>query len=186
MSTEAASSPATVGRLDQLRLGKQVLRQQAEALLRLSESLDGEFCRAVRLVYECRGSVIVSGMGKAGLVGQKITATLASTGTPSPLPAPGRSHPRRPGPRPPDDVMLILSQSGETEEIVRLLPSLAELGVPIVAITGQADQHPGPRGRRRPRTGHAARKPARWAWPPAPAPPPCWPWATPWPWWSAG
>jgi arabinose-5-phosphate isomerase len=137
MSTEAASSPATAGRLDQLRLGKQVLRQQAEALSRLSEQLDGEFCRAAQLVHDCRGCVIVSGMGKAGLVGQKTMATLASTGTRSHFLHPAEAIHGDLGRVHSDDVVLMLSQSGETEEIVRLLPPLAEMGVPLIAITAK-------------------------------------------------
>ena len=86
----------------------------------------------------CRGTVIVSGMGKAGLVGQKIAATLASTGTREPLPPSGRSDARRPGPRRmTSDVLLVLSYSGETEEVVRAAAALGELGVPLIAITGQ-------------------------------------------------
>ncbi len=135
MSTEAASSPAAAGRLDQLRLGKQVLRQQAEALSRLSEQLDGEFCRAAQLVHDCRGCVIVSGMGKAGLVGQKTMATLASTGTRAHFLHPAEAIHGDLGRVDSNDVVLMLSQSGETEEIVRLLPPLAELGVPLIAIT---------------------------------------------------
>ena len=66
MRMEAASTPATLGRLYQLRLGQQILQSEAQALLSLAERLDAEFCRAVRLLHDCRGSVIVSGMGKAG------------------------------------------------------------------------------------------------------------------------
>ena len=110
-----------------------------------------------KLLYQCRGSVIVSGMGKAGLVGQKIMATLASTGTPSHFLHPAEAVHGDLGRVRRDDVMLMLSQSGETEEIVRLLPSLAEFGVPMVAITGRAastlgraatvDDRAGPAGR---------------------------------------
>ncbi len=95
--------------------------------------------RAVELLLACRGSVIVTGMGKAGLVGQKIMATLASTGTPSHWLHPAEAVHGDLGRIRPQDVVLALSQSGETEEVLRLLPSLAELGVPIVAITARAD-----------------------------------------------
>lgn len=139
MGMEAAASVAgTLSPFEQLRFARQVILTESRALDQMANRLDGEFCRAVELLFQCRGSVIVSGVGKAGLVGQKIMATLASTGTSShslhPVEAMhgdlGRVHC--------GDVALILSQSGETEEIVRLLPSLAELGVPIVAITGRA------------------------------------------------
>ena len=129
--------------------------------------------------------MIVCGMGKAGLVGQKIMATLASTGTPSHCLHPAEAVHGDLGRVRRDDVMLILSQSGETEEIVRLLPSLAEFGVPMVAITGQAASTLG-RAPRSPSISARWKKPARWAWPPAPAPPPCWPSAMRWRWWSAG
>jgi len=124
---------------EQLRYAREILLWESQALAEVARRLDGEFCRAVGYLYECRGSVIVSGIGKAGLVGQKIMATLASTGTPSHYLHPaeaihgdlGRVHAH--------DVMLMLSQSGETEEVLRLLPTLAELGVPVLAITGRAE-----------------------------------------------
>ena len=92
----------------------------------------------MQLIFQCQGNVIVCGMGKAGLVGQKIMATLASTGTPSHCLHPAEAVHGDLGRVQRSDVMLILSQSGETEEIIRLLPSLVELGVPIAAITGRA------------------------------------------------
>lgn len=128
----------TLSAIEQLRLARRIIEQESWKLLDVAQQLNDEFCRAVNYLYRCRGSVIVCGVGKAGLVGQKIMATLATTGTRSHYLHPveavhgelGRVHR--------DDVMLILSQSGQTEEIVRLLPSLKELGVPILAITGNA------------------------------------------------
>ncbi len=139
MSTDAVTAAATLSPFEQLRYARQIVLLESQTLAKVADRLDASFCRAVDCLYRCRGSVIVSGMGKAGLVGQKIMATLASTGTRSHCLHPaeavhgdlGRIHDQ--------DVMLILSQSGETEEIVRLLPSLAELGVPILAITGRAE-----------------------------------------------
>ena len=90
-------------------------------------------------LYRCRGSVIVSGIGKAGLIGQKVMATLASTGTRSHFLHPAEAMHGDLGRIHADDVALVLSQSGETEEIVRLLPSLVEFGVPIVAVTCRAE-----------------------------------------------
>ena len=138
MSSEAAAG-AGLSPFEQLRHGREILKRESRTLAQLADRLDARFCDAVGYLYRCRGSVIVSGMGKAGLVGQKIMATLASTGTRSHCLHPaeavhgdlGRIHHL--------DVMLILSQSGQTEEVVRLLPSLDELGVPILAITGSAD-----------------------------------------------
>jgi arabinose-5-phosphate isomerase len=100
--------------------------------------MDSEFCRAADCLYHCRGSAIVTGIGKAGLIGQKIMATLASTGTRSHFLHPAEAVHGDLGRVHPDDVVLALSQSGETEEIVRLLPPLADAGVPIIAITGNA------------------------------------------------
>jgi arabinose-5-phosphate isomerase len=139
MSMEAAVAAGELSPFEQLRFARQVILTESRALARVADRLDGQFCRAVELVFACRRSVIVSGMGKAGLVGQKIMATLASTGTPSHCLHPAEAVHGDLGRVGADDVVLMLSQSGETEEIVRLLPSLAELGVPIVAITSKAE-----------------------------------------------
>jgi len=138
MSTEAVPAIDFSNSLEQLRFGRQVLQREAQAILELAGRLDGAFCRAAELVSRCRGSVIVTGMGKAGLVGQKITATLASTGTPSHYLHPAEALHGDLGRIGPQDVVLALSQSGRTEEIVRLLPFLADSGIPIIAITGDA------------------------------------------------
>ena len=138
MSTEAAAAAGSLSPFEQLRFARQVILTESRALAQVANRLDGEFCRAVQLVFQCRGSVIVCGIGKAGLVGQKIMATLASTGTPSHCLHPAEAVHGDLGRVNRNDLILILSQSGETEEIVRLLPSLVELGVPIAAITGQA------------------------------------------------
>lgn len=140
MSMEAAATAENLSPFEQLRFARQVILTESRALAHVADRLDGEsFGRAVRLVFECQGSVIVCGMGKAGLVGQKIMATLASTGTPSHGLHPAEAIHGDLGRVRRCDVMLMLSQSGETEEIVRLLPSLVELGVPIVAITAKAE-----------------------------------------------
>jgi arabinose-5-phosphate isomerase len=138
MSTEALANAGELSPFEQLRYGRQIILLESRALEKIAGRLDAEFCRAVKYMYECRGNVIVSGMGKAGLVGHKIMATLASTGTPSHFLHPAEAVHGDLGRVHCDDVMLILSQSGETEEIVRLLPSLGELGVPIVAITANS------------------------------------------------
>lgn len=137
MSTEAVAV-SRLSPFEQLRFARKVLLIESQALAELAGKLDGEFCRAVDLVYACRGTVLVSGMGKAGLIGQKIMATLASTGTPSHCLHPAEAVHGDLGRVRPEDVMLILSQSGETEEVVRLLPSLQEWGIPMIAITGRA------------------------------------------------
>ena len=138
MSTEAAPA-TTLSPFEQLRYAREIIQQESRSLAEVAKQLDAEFCRAAEYLYRCRGSVIVSGMGKAGLVGQKIMATLASTGTPSHCLHPAEAVHGDLGRVHRDDVMLVLSQSGETEEVVRLLPSLVEFGVPIIAITARAD-----------------------------------------------
>ena len=80
---EAAVSSRRLTPFEQLRYARQVVQQEGRTLAAVAQRLDAEFCRAVELLYQCRGNVIVSGMGKAGLIGQKIMATLASTGTPA-------------------------------------------------------------------------------------------------------
>ena len=137
MSTEAIRRETGQYEAEQLSAGRAILRQEGEALLQLAEQLDRPFCRAVDYLFQCRGCVIVSGMGKAGLVGQKIAATLASTGTRSHFLHPAEAIHGDLGRIHRDDVVLMLSHSGETEEVVRLLPSLQALPVPILAVTGR-------------------------------------------------
>lgn len=122
---------------EQLRYAREIIQLESRALEAVGARLDHNFCQAVDLVYRCTGSVIVSGMGKAGLVGQKIAATLASTGSRSHFLHPAEAIHGDLGRIHRDDVLLMLSQSGQTEEVVRLLPSIAQLGAPLVAITGQ-------------------------------------------------
>lgn len=139
MSTDAACSPERLTAFEQLRYARQIIQTESRTLAQVAQRLDQEFCRAVEYLYGCRGSVIVTGMGKAGLIGQKITATLASTGTPSHCLHPAEAVHGDLGRIHREDVVLMLSQSGETEEVVRLLPSLAELRVPVIAITARAE-----------------------------------------------
>jgi arabinose-5-phosphate isomerase len=119
----------------QLEIGRGVILAEAGALRSLAERLDASFCQAVRILLECRGSTMVTGMGKAGLVGQKIAATLASTGTPSHFIHASEALHGDLGRIRKGDCAVVLSNSGATEEIVRLLPALAEMGTPVVAIT---------------------------------------------------
>lgn len=132
-----ASTPAP-NRAAQLRYAREIIELEGRALAHLSERLDERFCRAVDALLGCRGSVIASGMGKAGLIAQKIAATLSSTGTRSHWLHPAEAVHGDLGRIRSDDVMLMFSQSGETEEVVRLLPSLAEFGVTMIAVTGRA------------------------------------------------
>lgn len=139
MGLEATRAKDGFSAFEQLRRAREILLRESEALRSLADELGHDFCRAVELVYECRGSVIISGMGKAGLIGQKLTATLASTGTPSHFLHPAEAVHGDLGRIREEDIVLILSQSGETEEIVRLLPSLREMETPIIAMTARVD-----------------------------------------------
>jgi arabinose-5-phosphate isomerase len=139
MAATPARAPAPLTPLEQVRLGREIVRTEGQTLLALADRLGDDFCRAVSLVELCRGSVIVSGMGKAGLIGQKIAATLASTGTRSHFLHPGEAIHGDLGRVHADDVVLMLSFSGQTEEVVRILPTLRELGAAIIAVTGQTE-----------------------------------------------
>ena len=139
MSSDPVQKSDTLSPFEQLRLARQIIEQESRSLLEVARRLDSRFCQAVDYLHTCRGSVIVCGMGKAGLIGQKIMATLGSTGTRSHYLHPAEAVHGDLGRVHHDDVMLMLSQSGQTEEIVRILPSLVELGVPILAITARAE-----------------------------------------------
>lgn len=137
MPAAAARQLAPLTPLEQLSYAREIVRLEAHALERLAGRIDARFGRAVELLHDCRGLVIVSGMGKAGLIGQKISATLASTGTRSLFLHPAEAVHGDLGRVSSDDCVLLLSQSGETDEVTRLLPTLQSLRVPIVAITGR-------------------------------------------------
>ncbi|MBI3322106.1 MAG: KpsF/GutQ family sugar-phosphate isomerase [Candidatus Omnitrophica bacterium] len=113
-----------------------VLQIEAEAIRRLIPRLNERFDRAVALLLGCKGRVVVTGMGKAGLIGQKISATLASTGTPSLWMHPAEAVHGDVGRVTPDDVLIALSNSGETPELTQLLPILKQIGSPLIALTG--------------------------------------------------
>lgn len=116
-----------------------VLDIEAKAILGLKNYIDQSFNDACQLIFNTRGRVIVSGMGKSGHIGNKIAATLASTGTPAFFVHPGEASHGDLGMITQSDVVLALSNSGETEEILKLLPVLKRLGVVIIAMTGNAD-----------------------------------------------
>jgi arabinose-5-phosphate isomerase len=137
MSALSATSYGMLSSLEQLRQGREVIRAEAQTLNALADHLGEDFCAAVECLHACRGSVLVAGMGKAGLIGQKIVATLASTGTRSHFVHPSEAIHGDLGRIHRDDVLLVLSYSGETEEVVRLLPAVKQLGATVIAITGQ-------------------------------------------------
>lgn len=123
--------------VEQLREAREIIRHEAQALSDLSRRLDRSFCAAVDLLRQCTGAVVVTGMGKAGIVAQKIAATLSSTGTRAFFLHPAEAVHGDLGCVRRDDVVLALSNSGETDEICRLLPILRQIGVPLVAITSK-------------------------------------------------
>lgn len=139
MNLEGARVADEFSAFEQLRFGREILLSESRAIQSIAASLGQDFCRAADLLFHCRGSLIVSGMGKAGLIGQKLMATFASTGTPSHFLHPAEAVHGDLGRLRQEDVVLVLSQSGETEEILRLLPSLQELGIPILSMTARAE-----------------------------------------------
>ena len=121
-----------------LALARKVLQTEASAILALVPRLDERFARAVDLLHACKGRVILTGMGKSGIICQKIAATFASTGTPAFFLHPAEAIHGDLGVIRSDDVVVALSYSGETGEVLRLLESIKRLGAKIVAITGNA------------------------------------------------
>ena len=119
-----------------LALARKVLQTEAAAILALIDRLDERFERAVQLLLDCRGRVIVTGMGKSGIICRKIAATLTSTGTPALFLHPAEAIHGDLGVLQADDVIVALSYSGETEELLRLLETIKRLGVAMIAITG--------------------------------------------------
>src|SRR5438128_4486507 len=119
-----------------LGLARDVLRMEAEAVAALADRVGEPFVRACRLVLECRGRVVTTGMGKAGAIARKLAATLASTGTPALFLHPAEGVHGDLGVVTAQDVVIALSYSGESDEVVRLLPTLRRIGATIIAVAG--------------------------------------------------
>ncbi len=119
-----------------LRQAKEVLQIEAEGILKLIDKLDNEFIRAVALIYETKGRVIVTGIGKSGIVGRKISATLSSTGTAALFLHPVEAMHGDLGMVGKHDIVIAISNSGETKELTALIPQIKHLGARIVALTG--------------------------------------------------
>ncbi|GAB54625.1 arabinose 5-phosphate isomerase [Glaciecola punicea ACAM 611] len=122
-----------------LQSAHRTFNNQIEALSHLKESLDENFTLACDILMQCKGKVVVSGMGKSGHIGNKMAATFASTGTPSFFMHPGEANHGDFGMLGKDDVVIAISNSGETHELVGLLPSIKRIQVPIIAITNNGD-----------------------------------------------
>ena len=119
-----------------LKYAERCLRDEAQAVLDLIPQLDDNFTRAVDLIYHCRGKVIVTGVGKSGNIGQKIAATMSSTGTPAFFINPLDAYHGDLGVMTPDDVVLALSNSGQTDELLRFVHILLHMHVPIIGMSG--------------------------------------------------
>jgi arabinose-5-phosphate isomerase len=117
---------------------RRVIRVEAEALLAMAERINGAFEQAVRMILDCTGRVVVSGMGKSGLVGQKIASTMASTGTPALFLHPAEGIHGDLGMIMKGDVVIAISNSGETEEMLRILPIIKRLGARLIGMSGNA------------------------------------------------
>jgi arabinose-5-phosphate isomerase len=122
-----------------LARGRAVLSTEAEAINALNPRLGDAFINACQLILECRGRLVVSGMGKSGHVGNKIAATFASTGTPAFFVHPAEASHGDIGMITPQDVVLAISNSGETDELVTILPVIKRLGIPLIAMTGKLE-----------------------------------------------
>jgi arabinose-5-phosphate isomerase len=119
-----------------LDIAKRVLKTEAEAVFALIEKLDSNFEKAVEIIYRCKGRIVVTGMGKSGLVGKKIAATLASTGTPAFFLHPAEASHGDLGMVTDRDIIIAISNSGETEELIGLIPFLKRFNVKLISMTG--------------------------------------------------
>jgi len=124
---------------DILEAARKVLRIEAEAVAALTDRINGEFVRAVEMMLACSGRVVITGMGKSGLICQKIAATMASTGTPALFLHPAEGVHGDLGMVAKGDVVIAVSNSGETEELTRILPVIKRMGLPLIAMAGKPD-----------------------------------------------
>lgn len=122
-----------------IEIGKAVIRAEADAVIQLEQRIDERFQHAVDLLLECRGRVIVTGMGKSGIIAKKIASTLASTGTAAFFLHPAEGVHGDMGAVLKEDVVMCISKSGKTEEILRLLPLFKRRAVPVIALTGNLE-----------------------------------------------
>ena len=118
---------------------KEVFEIEAKSILRLKDNIGEEFDKAINILYNCRGRVIVTGMGKSGLIGKKIAATMSSTGTPAYFLHPAESTHGDSGVITRNDVIIAISNSGETQELLNLLPLIKRFGCPMIGMTGNVN-----------------------------------------------
>lgn len=130
----------TLNKIDSIcELAKKVLEIEAKSVSDLKDRIDADFERAIDILHDCKGRVIVTGMGKSGHIGKKISATLSSTGTPSYFLHPAESTHGDSGMITRDDVVIAISNSGETAELLNLLPLIERFGVRMIAMTGKKE-----------------------------------------------
>ena len=122
-----------------LEYAHSVIEAEADAIRSVAHIVDASFAQAVEMIFNCKGSCIVSGIGKAGIIAQKISATMASTGTPSHFLHPAEAVHGDLGRLRKDDIVMILSYGGETDEITRLINLVKQLEIKLIALTGQGD-----------------------------------------------
>ena len=122
-----------------LDYARKVIQSEAEAIRSVTPVVDASFSKAAEMIYNCRGSVIVSGIGKAGIIGQKISATLASTGTPSHFLHPAEAVHGDLGRLRKNDIVIVLSYGGETDEVTRLINLVKQLEIKLIVVTGDSD-----------------------------------------------
>jgi arabinose-5-phosphate isomerase len=134
MSKANLSDPARV-----MAMARETLQIEVDAVAALADRIDGRFVQAVGHLMACKGRVVVTGMGKSGHIGRKIAATLASTGTPAMFVHPAEASHGDLGMITQQDVVLGISNSGESEELSAILPLIKRMGVPLIAFTGKAD-----------------------------------------------
>jgi arabinose-5-phosphate isomerase len=134
----SAAERISIARFDVIRAAAEVIRTEARALHQLAERLPVEIDDAVEMLLACRGAAIVTGVGKAGWIGQKISATLASTGTRSHFLHPSEAMHGDLGRIGDEDLVLALSNSGSTDELLQIVPAIRKRRIPLVAITGDA------------------------------------------------
>jgi len=136
MAMIVMSKTNTSTALQMISIGKEVIRKEAQAISDLENKINAEFAEAVELLAQCKGRVIISGMGKSGIIGRKIAATLTSTGTTAMFLHPAEGMHGDLGAVHKDDVVICISKSGNTSELFQIFPVLKRIGVPIISIVG--------------------------------------------------
>lgn len=160
---------------------KEALQIEADSILELLPRIDDHFGEALKMILHCRGRIIVTGMGKSGIIGRKIAATLASTGTPAFFLHPAEGIHGDLGMVTEHDVVLALSNSGETGEVLNILPSIRRIGARIIAMVGNPESTLAKNADIVLNVG-VKREACPWAWLPPAAPRRPWPLGTHWPW----